>query len=412
MVQAGDLLDSRYQLDSVMIEDKRAMIWRAYDRHMERYVAIKILNYTEQVTRIHHEALTSGELEHPHLVPIYDYSIKSKPPYLVMRLISNQHLWDILEQEQLETREILRLAQQVGDALDYLHQKKIVHGDFKSTNILIDAQRQAYLTNFSISLRTDEQGKAVNMGRGSFAFLAPEQLSEAKIDYRIDLYALGITLYQCFANHLPFNEKRGMEGSLAARQQINPDVGLPSVRDSRPELPIGVDLVLDRLTRRDLNERYSSATEAINHLLQAFYSGQGMSEGKVFISYARKDSEYVYTLAKELQRLNIDIWIDQDIEHGKDWGDSIENALNDCDMMLLIATKDSMASDYVTHEWSYFMGGGKPVYPFISESSAPDNIHPRLNRVQHIIGTDDMLNNIARIVDVLAGGNPTKLGNI
>jgi hypothetical protein len=69
-----------------------------------------------------------------------------------------------------------------------------------------------------------------------------------------------------------------------------------------------------------------------------------------------------------------------------------------------------MSSEYVTHEWSYFMGRGKPVYPFIPQTPIPNNIHPRLSRVQHVVGTDDMLNNVARIVDVLAGGTPTKLG--
>src|SRR5690606_33329346 len=150
----------------------------------------------------------------------------------------------------------------------------------------------------------------------------------------------------------------------------------PPLSQTRPDLPIGVDVVIKRLTRHDPQERFHTATEASEALNHVFYSGKSNIDGKIFISYARKDSEYVHNLTKELRRIGLDIWIDQDIEPGSNWDEAIENALNDCDMMLLITTEASMSSEYVTHEWSYFMGGGKPVYPFIPQSPIPNNIHP------------------------------------
>jgi hypothetical protein len=120
----------------------------------------------------------------------------------------------------------------------------------------------------------------------------------------------------------------------------------------------------------------------------------------------------VHKLAAELRGVGVDIWIDQDIQQGSDWGDSIENALKACDMMLLITTEASMDSAYVSHEWSYFMGLGKPVYPFVPDTKLPENIHPRLNRLQLVQGTGDMLADIQNVVTVLAGGNPKKLAGL
>ncbi|MEO1290286.1 MAG: toll/interleukin-1 receptor domain-containing protein, partial [Chloroflexota bacterium] len=124
------------------------------------------------------------------------------------------------------------------------------------------------------------------------------------------------------------------------------------------------------------------------------------------ISYARKDGDYVYQLARQLRRVGLDIWIDQDIDPGNNWDNTIEQALKDCSKMLLIVSPDSMRSDNVQDEWSYFLEEGKAVYPFIHQET---ELSFRLRRRQYITATGDLLNDVARIVDTLAGGNPTKL---
>jgi hypothetical protein len=189
-------------------------------------------------------------------------------------------------------------------------------------------------------------------------------------------------------------------------QIADADASLPSVRKIKPHLPPGVDVVLDRLTRCEPEERYSSLAEAVDELARAFYSGQASIEGQVFISYARKDKDFVYELAKELRRVGLDLWIDQDIPPGANWDKSIEKALAQCDKLLLIVSPASMVSENVQDEWSYFLEEGKPVYPFIYEAT---ELSFRLRRRQYIMGAGDLLNDVAGIVDVLSGGTPTRL---
>lgn len=413
----GDILGGRYHITRRLKESPAHFIWLAKDKILERQVSIRARRpHADALTldSFLKEAQSLAQLEHPYLSLIYDYGEQDGIQFFVTQYISGGSLEVYLRRNQPVSLDIIRLANRLASVIDFLHEHQIIHGDINPHNIFLDKHLHPYISNLFLgsSHYATKLKKALGATDerilGMLQYMAPEAHYHKKLSHYSDLYAYGMTLYQCFTRHIPLhnNEPFGLSQSSG---QVDT---LPSVHEYRPELPIGVDLVLRRLTHKDPEKRYQTATEAVDDLYRVFYSGQSNIEGKVFISYARKDSEYVYALVTELRRLNIDIWIDQDIEPGSNWDDSIENALNDCDMMLFIGTKDSMTSEYVTHEWSYFMGAGKPVYPFIPEGKAPDNIHSRLNRVQHIMGEDDMLNNVARIVDVLAGGNPTKLGGL
>jgi serine/threonine protein kinase len=401
----GDKLDNRYEIQSRLLEGHLTNVWRAYDQHIEREVAIKTLHHDNPATRIRHEALTLGGLEHPHIVPVYDYSTTGEIPYLVMRLVSNYRLSDQLEQPVVRVQDGLRLAQRLGDAIDYLHQERVVHGDLRPANVLMGVQNQPYITNFAVALTLDDTGHAVNVGQGSRYYMAPEQYDAAFVGNSIDLYAFGIILFEVFTGRLPFGHNN-IKDSLGARQQVNPQVMLPSVSEHRPDLPSGVDMILRRLTRFNPDERYATATEATDALSKVFYSGQKPIEGKIFISYARVDKEFVYSVANELRQAGIQLWIDQDIAPGANWDSSVEAALRECDMLLLIASPASMASNNVQDEWSYFLDKQKPVYTFIYQQC---DLSFRLRRRQYITGTGDLLNDVAKIVDMLAGGTTTNL---
>jgi tRNA A-37 threonylcarbamoyl transferase component Bud32 len=302
----------------------------ALDLLLERKVILKVTapKATDRFReRFLQEAQLLSRLEHPHIVPIYDYGLIGANAYQVQRFLAGGKLSDAMEfnPNGLQVYRALRLAQRIGDSINYVHRKNILHRSLEAANILLDDDGEPYLSNFSLANFIDEKANPI----------------------RSDLYAFGNLIFQLFTGEVPLYQHERFR---------------KPVHKVRKDLPIGLDLIIQRLTRGD-EGAYQSVSDALEELQKIFFSGQRDIQGRVFLSYATKNKAYVHQLARELRNLNINIWIDQDIPKGADWGDSIETALRETDIMLLILSEASAVSEYVTHEWSFFMGSGKPVYP-------------------------------------------------
>jgi serine/threonine protein kinase len=426
MLEIGELVANRYRIKDVIGEGGANLVWLARDEVLERDIALKQRNsfraddyepfkhlevYDSRIdvqTVFKNEARMLARLEHPHLLPIYDYGHYKDRPFLVMRFLpKSQTIVDYIDEHGLmSVREILTLTQRLASAIDYLHAQGITHGDINPANILLGEQQHPYIYNLVVSsaLQAIADAKEENIA-GTPPFMAPETYVGEPLAPSVDLFALGVMLYQMFTGELPLGEKLPLAIGQIRANQKGEDLSI-SVREHRPDLPIGLDIVINRLTRFDASERYASAQDAVDALNQVFYSGQGTVEGQIFISYARKDNDYVYTLARELRRIGLSIWIDQDISTGANWDKSIEEALKSCDKMLLIVSPASMLSENVQDEWSYFLEEGKAVFPFIYREA---EMSFRLRRRQYISSSSDLLADVARIVDVLAGGNPSQI---
>jgi hypothetical protein len=184
-------------------------------------------------------------------------------------------------------------------------------------------------------------------------------------------------------------------------RKMEPEAGQYSVRTVRPDVPLGVDVVLDRLTRPEPGERYPSGAAAVEDLTRALYSGGDAIAGTVFITYAREDSVYTHDLARRLRGIGIKLWIDQDIAPGAKWDRSVEEALRTSDRMLVVMSPAAVASENVADEWSYFLEHAKAVYPLVKQ---PCELPPRLHRRQYLTSTGDVATDLARVVEMLAGG--------
>lgn len=396
-LETGEILANRYQIEQLFRRGSVSELWAVYDRILKRRIALRIvkpelLNNQHYLQRFEQEAQLVAGLEHPHIIPIYDYGVHNDRPFQAQRLVGVDSLlhWYFKQDKPIASSLLLRIAGQIASALDFIHQRNIVHRAISANTIIMDEEAQPYLINFTVAKRLDVDTTIEDAQR--YAVLSPEEKSGQSADIPSDIYAFGLLLYSLFT------------GEREPQQEYNQVVS--KVRDFRPELPIGVDLVVNRLLHSDPSQRYQKASSAVDDLLSAFYSGQSAVEGQVFISYSRRDSDYVYLLARELRRIGLDIWIDRNIDPGSNWDNSIEQALKDSAKMLLIVSPDSMRSENVHDEWSYFLEEGKAVFPFIYKEC---EMSFRLRRRQYITGTGDLLNDIARIVDILAGGNPTKL---
>lgn len=400
-MQIGDVLANRYKIEEHLFTGDINELWYARDMILRRNIVVRIvqekmLDDSAYLARFAQEAQMMARLEHPHITPIYDYGIHEERPFQIQRFIGTNNLlqWYQNQSKPISSLTLLRIIQQIGSSLDFIHQRGIVHRALRATTLIINDEDQPYLINFILAKDLKKHTTLAEDDIRRFVVLSPEEKRGAAADIATDVYAFGLLVFSLFTGR--------REPKIRHNQIVD------KVRDYRSDLPIGVDLVASRLLHSDPTQRYPIAGQAVEDLYRAFYSGQSSVEGKIFISYARKDKDYVYTLAKELRRIGLDIWIDQDIEPGSNWDKTIEKALRSCDKMLLIVSPASMLSENVQDEWSYFLEEGKAVFPFIYQDC---EMSFRLRRRQYISSTHDLLVDVARVVDVLAGGNPTKLNS-
>jgi serine/threonine protein kinase len=405
---------NRYRILSLIGQGGMGQVHEAYDELLKRTVAIKLIakvdngllftenesdGESEPQSVLMKEAQMMARVHHPNVMPVHDLIQDSDGLYIVMPLLAGT--WGRLRQDVLETPllDTVRFLERVADALDFLHRHNIIHRDLKPDNIMMSFDKQPYITDFGLAHDADFfDGQLA----GTLAYMPPEILADERATPAADIYAFGIIVYEAIAGGYPFK----ISGVNELIQSIM-YAPMPSIELHRTELAKAtvrdIDAVIAKLTAKVPSERYTTAMEAINDLYRVVYSGQQIFEGKLFLSYARKDQTFVYTLADELRRYSVDVWIDRNIEYGSTWDESIDNQLRDCDVMVVIATPDAMQSSYVTYEWSYFIGANKPIFPFVPATVSGDrHLHPRLSRVQYLKGSEDMTQNVRQIIEVMS----------
>ena len=235
------------------------VVYRAYQPAVGRQVAIKVIlpqyaNRAEFIRRFEAEAQLVARLEHLHIVPLYDYWREPDGAYLVMRWLRGGSLRQSIERDgPWELDEAARLLDQIASALMTAHRHHVVHRDVKPENILLDEERNAYLSDFGIAkhlLHDLDQGSEPEI-TGSPAYLAPEQAHGQAAGPQSDLYSLGVVLYEVLTGRHPFPGVTPVEQML--KHLSDP---LPPLLSQRPDLPFGLEEVIQRATAKDPAERY------------------------------------------------------------------------------------------------------------------------------------------------------------
>ena len=179
-----------------------AVVYRAYQANVDRDVAIKVISKDlgrdkEAVERFQREARLIARLEHPHILPIYDFDGGHKPPYIVMRYLVGGSLHELIRKGIPKADVVADIFSQVCAAIDYAHRQGIVHRDIKAGNILIGPEGNAFVSDFGIArmIGGSGGGDAIT-GSGTFLgtpeYVSPEQIKAEHVDHRTDIYALGI----------------------------------------------------------------------------------------------------------------------------------------------------------------------------------------------------------------------------
>lgn len=240
-----------------------AAVYLAYDPNFRRNVAIKVVsvNFRDNVIfrgRFEREAQLIAKIEHPAIVPVYDFGEQDNQPYLVMRYMPGGSLAARVKHGALTFRDAAQIISQIAPALDAVHAQGIVHRDLKPGNILFDGFGNPAISDFGIAhfsaATSDLTGSAII---GTPSYMSPEQVrGDADLDGRSDVYALGVILFEMLAGHGPFHA--GTPMSVALKHLSEP---VPSIRAFRPDLPMDVERILNRAMAKDRTLRYPNASE-------------------------------------------------------------------------------------------------------------------------------------------------------
>ena len=243
-----------------------ATVYRAFQPNVGRFVAVKVIHTNFQadadfLERFLREAQFVARLEHPHILPLYDYDGRNDPPYIVMRFLQGGTLEDVTRRGRLPLGEVVYMFNQICAALDYAHRQGVVHRDIKPSNILVDEDGNAFVTDFGIARvnanGTQGGGSLTQTGFavGTPGYMSPEQaLGEKNIDSRTDVYALGVMLWEVLTGRLPYMADTPMGVMLKHIQEPVPD---PLTFDEKMHPAIAA--VLTKSIDKDRNNRFSSA---------------------------------------------------------------------------------------------------------------------------------------------------------
>ncbi len=290
----GKQLDE-YLIDIPLGAGGMARVYRALDTKLRRYVALKVIAPDFQTdsdyrARFEREAQSIARLEHPNIVHIYRFGEVADLYYMAMQYIEGADVGWLIEDyrsggELMPIRDIVRIIQDTGAALDYAHSKGIIHRDIKSSNIMVDSEGHAILTDFGLALLGDAgaQGQIF----GSPYYIAPEQATSSEnVVPQSDFYSLGVTLFEMLTGELPFTGGQSLDIATRHVTELPP----PPSRFNEA-IPATVDQVVLRALEKDPQQRYQTGGELSAALQNAIANWSGdnrpMLEGTRRVSKIR-----------------------------------------------------------------------------------------------------------------------------
>ncbi len=277
----NNTLSSRYRIIREIGKGGFSSIYEAFDTLEERPVAVKILDYKgdiERILRFRHEVAILSRLEHPHVVKVFHVAREDEIYYLVMELIKGVTLSDYLRSKgRLEVMEAVFIIIQAAKALDHVHRQGIIHRDIKPTNIMIiqNGEATAKILDFGFAwMVTLADRFASNSVIGTLSYMAPEQtgILQVPIDFRADLYALGVVFYELLTGIPPF---KGSDAGSIIHQHIAKLPPLP--RTINPDIPPILEEIAMKLLKKDPQDRYQTARGLIADLKK--YQDLSLKEG-------------------------------------------------------------------------------------------------------------------------------------
>ncbi|MCB8927937.1 MAG: protein kinase [Ardenticatenaceae bacterium] len=263
----------RYQIESLLGRGGMAVVYLAFDPYMDRRVAVKVLlkdrSYDDSLrSRFKRESRMVASLNHPAIVPVYDFGEEDEQPYLVMRYMEGGSLRERLREAPLTLPEVATILSHIAPALDTTHSHNIIHRDLKPSNILFDSERKAYLADFGLAKFAE--GTYTTLTRndgmvGTPAYMSPEQIrAQAHLDGRTDIYALGVILFEMLAGQLPFTANGRLP--IALMHLSDP---VPAVHTLNLSLPPSISPIISQAMAKDREDRFATASDLTAPFVEA-----------------------------------------------------------------------------------------------------------------------------------------------
>ena len=267
-----------------------AEVYKGYQKNLDRYVAIKVMHaflITEEdfLNRFRREAQAMAKLSHPNIVGVYDFDVYGENSYyLVMEYINGGTLKEKLDEmaangEKMTLEETIRICTEMANALAYAHRRQMVHRDIKPANIMLDDIGKAILTDFGIVKLVGNQSMAYTATGaliGTPSYMSPEQALGKPGDERVDIYALGVLLFQMVTGKLPFLADTPL---AVVMKHVNEQPPLPM--EFNPDVPLDLQEIILKALAKNPDDRYASAKEMANALSAVNLDGPKASAGYV-----------------------------------------------------------------------------------------------------------------------------------
>jgi eukaryotic-like serine/threonine-protein kinase len=267
----------RYEIIGELGRGAMGVVYKARDPLIDRLVAIKTINLQslppekrkEYEARFYQEAKAAGRLSHPNIITIHDLGETHGIAYIAMELLEGRELQNLIEEgRHLSVDEALNIAIQVAVGLGYAHEHGVVHRDIKPSNIMVLQGKRVKIADFGIArMQSSLLSTQTGMVMGSPLYMSPEQVKSERVDFRSDIFSLGIVLYQMLTGKLPFG---GDNAHTVMYQIVQEEPPKPSSLNS--DVPDSLDTIVAKCLAKSPVERYQDANELGKALLFCYQS--------------------------------------------------------------------------------------------------------------------------------------------
>ena len=320
MIREGAVLGGRYEIMSRIGIGGMADVYKAADRVLNRYVAIKVLKreFREDenfVRKFWSEAQSAAGLQHPNIVNIYDVAEDRGLYYIVMELVEGITLKEYIQKKgKLTPKEVIGITLQVCAGLEAAHSNNIIHRDVKPQNIIISKEGKVKVTDFGIAKATSSNTISTNV-MGSVHYTSPEQARGGFSDIKSDIYSLGITMYEMITGSLPFD---GDSTVSIALKHLQEDIVPPS--DIVIDLPYSLEQIVLKCTQKSADRRYMNVAQLVRDLKRSLQDPEG---DFVRIAPLVNVADTVMITPEELER--IQGGVEYESEYSEDYDDEYDD---------------------------------------------------------------------------------------
>lgn len=277
MIQEGQILDERYEIDSLIGQGGMSFVYRATDLKMGRAVAIKVLKeeYCEDqdfIRKFQNEAQAAAKLNHPNIVAVYDIvdNHQDKLHYIVMELVEGITLKTYIQRRgRMDSKEAIAIALQVVGGIEQAHKNGIVHRDIKPQNMIVSSDGTVKVADFGIARAATQQTVNTTV-MGSVHYISPEQAKSGQADERSDIYSFGCTLYEMLTGKVPYDGSTSVAVVFAHLENQ-----IPRVKDLIPDVYPALDMAVFKCMQKSPRKRYQHIGELGEDLQKALKDPSG-----------------------------------------------------------------------------------------------------------------------------------------